>query len=292
MKGEGIKRENGRNPVSAPLNAHMIGLGIVIIERIDTTEIVIGTGTGIEKKKENVVVIELVIVIEDGTVAVTMSVIETETMIGSVIVIAPEKGRGIMKLGTLTLTVAIPVIRNLNMIVLSPSMKGIGMVKRIGIMTTQHQMMIEGGMNNQNMGIGTQVVIGIVIPSIMSTTTIIAGSTIIWMSRGNMTVMSNILIMIVTGTIKGRRNITMNVQHLSHVKERKLEMWTVTIDALRGPFLGSMNTRLEGSEGTPPRIPVCMFFSLFDLKMACFVAAIPRMGFSTLKINQSCIMCA
>ena len=245
MKGEGTERKNERSLGNDQLNVPVRGLGIAITERIDTTETVIGTETGIEKKKGNVVVIEPVIVREGGTVAVTMSVIEIETVIGSVIVIeiGPEKGRGIMKLGTLTTTTGIPVTGSLNMIMSSQSMTETGMVKRIGIMTTQHQMMIRDGMNNQK-AIGTQVVIAIeIVIVILSTMSIIVGSMIIWMSRGNMTVMNNMLIMIVTGMIKWRMTITMNVQHLSHVNERKLEIWTVTIDTLRDPFLGSMSTR-------------------------------------------------
>lgn len=225
VKGQGTEIKNGRSRVSAPLNAPVRSLGIMIIERIDTTGIVIGTGTGIEKGKETAVVnvTEVVIVIEGGTAAVIMSAIEIKNVIGSVTVIVLEIGTGIMRLGTLTTTVAIPVMVRLNMLALIQSMRGTVTAKRIEIMTTWHQKMTRDGTNNQNMGIGTQIMIMTVI--IMSITVV---STTIWMSRMNVTAMSIILIMIVTIMIVWRMTTTMSV-----------EMWTATIDDLRGPFLGS-----------------------------------------------------
>ena len=81
VKGERTKRGNGRNRVNAP----MIDIGIVIIGRIGTIEIV--TGTGKEKETGVGIVTEYVIVIETevGIVVVTMSVIEIETVIGGMI---------------------------------------------------------------------------------------------------------------------------------------------------------------------------------------------------------------
>jgi hypothetical protein len=71
VKGEGTKRGNGRNRINAP----MTDIGIVIIGRIGTTEIV--TGTRKEKDTRVGIVTELMIVIETkvGIVVVTMSVI-------------------------------------------------------------------------------------------------------------------------------------------------------------------------------------------------------------------------
>ena len=71
MKGERTKRGNGRNSINAP----MTNIGIVIIGRISTTEIV--TGTRKEKDTRVGIATELVIVIETkvGIVVVTMSVI-------------------------------------------------------------------------------------------------------------------------------------------------------------------------------------------------------------------------
>jgi hypothetical protein len=114
VKGERTKRGNGRNRVNAP----MIDIGIVIIGRIGTTEIV--TGTGKEKETGVGIVTEYVIVIETevGIVVVTMSVIEIETVIGGMIVIALERGRvkETMMLKTMTMIVGSLVIGNLIMI--------------------------------------------------------------------------------------------------------------------------------------------------------------------------------
>ena len=78
------RKENGRSPASALVNAPMTSLEIVITEKIGTTEIVIETGTRTGIGKEIVVVvIGIVLVNEDGIVVGTMSmvVIETETVI-------------------------------------------------------------------------------------------------------------------------------------------------------------------------------------------------------------------
>uniref|UniRef100_A0A2N9GX54 Uncharacterized protein n=1 Tax=Fagus sylvatica TaxID=28930 RepID=A0A2N9GX54_FAGSY len=111
VKGEGTKRGNGRNSVNAP----MTDIGIVIIGRIGTTEIVKGTRK--EKDTGVGIVTELVIVIETkvGIVVVTMSVI----------VIAHERGRvkETMMLKTMTMIVGGLVIGNLIMIGLNRNMR-------------------------------------------------------------------------------------------------------------------------------------------------------------------------
>lgn len=124
-KEEGTKRRNGRSPVSAL----MTGLGIVIIERIDTTEIVTETETGRGRETGVVTVTEHVIAVESEVVI--MSVTEKEIVIGNEIVIALVKGRGtgIMKL-----------------VILTVGIHEIGKLKRTMIMLTRR--MIVGGMNS------------------------------------------------------------------------------------------------------------------------------------------------
>jgi hypothetical protein len=216
VKGEGTKRGNGRNGVNAP----MTDIRIVIIGRIGTTEIVIGT----RKEKDTGVGIatELVIVIETkvGIVVVTMSVI----------VIALERGRvkETMMLKTMTMIVGGLVIGNLIMIGLNRNMRGTDMVRGRRTMITLNQRMIVGGMNSLSMGISIQTETKKTL-SLMSVVEV-GASMIIWMSRTTMTNMNNIMTVVMTNMIEWRMMITkMSMQHRSHVKGREQEMWSMSI---------------------------------------------------------------
>lgn len=153
VKGEGIERKNWTNPENALMNAPVISLGIMIIGKIDTIEIVIGIGKEIEKGKGIVAVkeIEAVIVIEGGIVVVIMSVT------GTVSVTALMKKRRIMKLGILIMIVAVLVIRCLIMMELNQSMAGTSVVIEKEIMTTLNQKMSMVGMISYNMDTGIQI---------------------------------------------------------------------------------------------------------------------------------------
>ena len=212
------RKENGRSPASALVNAPMTSLEIVITEKIGTTEIVIETGTRTGIGKEIVVVvIGIVLVNEDGIVVGTMSmvVIETETVIGSVIVIiALETGRGITKLGNLSMTVAVP------MIILNQNMRGSDMGIGSGVMTTLPQKMTRVGLNNLGMAIGTRSQM-----MMLSPTSIIVASMINWMSSMMMTATNNILTVLMIAMIEWKRMITiMNKHQLIPVKGRGVEM--------------------------------------------------------------------
>ena len=141
MKEEGNERGSQKNLVSA----RMTDQGIVI-ERIDTLEIVKELETEIGTEGETMVVIAIEHVIEVGIVVVTMSVIEKE------IVTRTGTGTGIMML--VTMAMGVLGIGNLIMTVLSPNMSGTGTVR--GIMIMVSQMRIVGGMNSMIMGIGVQ----------------------------------------------------------------------------------------------------------------------------------------
>lgn len=230
--------------MSAPVNAPMTSLGIVITGKIGTTEIVIdpGTGTGIGIGKEIVVVIVIELVSEDVIVAVTMSVIEK---LGIVIAIALEKEIGIMKLGTLSMIVAVPVTRNLIMTtVLNQNMRGTDMVKGNGIMTALPRKMARGGLNNLNMAIGTQT-----LTRMLSPMNIIVASMINWMSSMTMTVTNNILIAGMIAMIEWRRMITiMNKHQLSPAKGIGMEMWSEIIGGHLDHSLGiivNIKTEIE-----------------------------------------------
>ena len=139
MKEEG----NGRGSEKSLMSAPMTDQGIVI-ERIDTLEIVKELETEIGTEGETMVVIAIEHVIEVGIVVVTMSVIEKE--------IVTRTGTGIMML--VTMAMGVLGIGNLIMTVLSPNMSGTGTVR--GIMIMVSQMRIESGMNSMIMGIGVQ----------------------------------------------------------------------------------------------------------------------------------------
>uniref|UniRef100_A0A2N9GLA6 Uncharacterized protein n=1 Tax=Fagus sylvatica TaxID=28930 RepID=A0A2N9GLA6_FAGSY len=216
VKGEGTKRGNGRNSVNAP----MTDIGIVIIGRIGTTEIVKGTRK--EKDTGVGIVTELVIVIETkvGIVVVTMSVI----------VIAHERGRvkETMMLKTMTMIVGGLVIGNLIMIGLNRNMRGTDMVRGRRTMITLNQRMIVGGMNSLSMGISIQTKTKKTL-SLMSVVEV-GASMIIWMSRTTMTVMNNTMTVVMTNMIEWRMMITnMSMQHWSHMKGREQEMWSMSI---------------------------------------------------------------
>lgn len=206
VKGEGIERGNGRSPMSAP----MINQGIVIIEMIDTIEIVTELETERGRETEGVTVTEHVIVIVAGIMVVIMNVIEKETVIGSVIVIALVKGRGtgIMKLVTLTVTENIPVIGILTMIVLIQNMSETTMAKGTMILLTR-KMIVDGMTTLSTMSIvGVMVIVTVIISTMM---------------------------MIMTDMIRWRKMITiMTVQRLSHATRREREIWIVNIDTCLG----------------------------------------------------------
>lgn len=220
VKGGEIERGNGRSPVSSP----MTDQEIVIIEMIDTIEIVTELETERGRKTEgvNVTVTEHVIVIAAGIVVVIMNVIEKKTVIGSVIVIALVKGRGtgIMKLVTLTVTKGIPVIGILTMIVLIQNMSETAMVKGTMILLTRK--MIVDGMTAMR----TMSIIGVMVI---------------------MTVIISTMMMIMTAMIRWRKMITVTtVQRLSHVTRREHEIWIVNIDAWVGRSLCMMMTEKAG----------------------------------------------
>lgn len=265
VKREGIKRGKGRNPVNSP----MTDIGIAIIGRIGTTEIaiggIIGTGTGIGKGKETgvVIVTEYATVIETevGSVVATTSVIDTETVIGNVIVVEKGRVRENWKLKTMTVTRGGPVIGSLLMIKLNQNMRGgTGIVKGSGTMIALNPRMIMGGMNSPSMSISIQIK-----TMTLSTMSIVevGDSMIIWMSLMTLTATINIL-------IEWRRMITiMSVQHLSHVKGRKLEMWSVSIDAQRDHFLGSTSTETASIS----QLVLLLFWASFNQRSGVFLGA-------------------
>ena len=189
MKGEGTKRRNGRNRVNAP----MTDIGIMIIGRIDTIEIV--TRTRKEKDIGVGMATKYVIVIETKVriVVVTMSVI--------VIVIALERRRvkETMMLKTMTMIMGGLVIGNLIMIRLNRNMRGTNMIKGRRTMITLNQKMIMGGMNSLSMGISIQTKTKTL--SLMSVIEV-GASMIIWMSRTTMTVMTNAMTVVMTNMIE------------------------------------------------------------------------------------------
>lgn len=134
----GREIENGKNLVNDP----MTSLGTVIIERIDTIEIVIGpetrTGTEIVAAIVNV----LVIVIEVKTVVVTM----IEIGIMDVPVIGIVIGTEIMKPGRQTMIAAILVIGIMSMITWMLNLTVAGMVKKNEVMIMLELRRIGGGM--------------------------------------------------------------------------------------------------------------------------------------------------
>lgn len=206
VKGEGIERGNGRSLVSAP----MTDQEIVIIEMIDTIEIVTELETARGREAEGVTVTEHVTVIAAGIVVVIMNVIEKGTVIGSVIVIALVKGRGtgIMKLVTLTVTEDIPVIGILTMIVLIQNMSETAMVKGTMILLTR-KMIVDGMTTLSSMSIVGVMVI--------------------------MTVIISTMMMIMTDMIRWRKMITiMTVQRLSHVTRREHGISIGNIDTCLG----------------------------------------------------------
>jgi hypothetical protein len=264
VKREGIKRGKGRNPVNSP----MTDIGIAIIGRIGTTEIaigIIGTGTGIGKGKEIgvVIVTEYATVIETevGSVVATMSVIDTETVIGNVIVVEKGRVRENWKLKTMTVTRGGPVIGSLLMIKLNQNMRGgTDIAKGSGTMIALNPRMIMGGMNSPSMSISIQIK-----TMTLSTMSIVevGDSMIIWMSLMTLTATINIL-------IEWRRMITiMSVQHLSHVKGRKLEMWSVNIDAQRDHFLGSTSTETASIS----QLVLLLFWASFNQRSGVFLGA-------------------
>jgi hypothetical protein len=233
VKGEGTKRGNRRNRVNAP----MTDIGIVIIGRIGTTEIVTGTrkekDTGVGMETEYMIVIETKVEI----VVVTMSVI----------VIALERGRvkETMMLKTITMIVGGLVIGNLIMIRLNRNMRGTDMVRGRRTMITLNQRMIMGGMNSLSMGISIQTKTKTL--SLMSVIEV-GASMIIWMSRTTMTVMTNVMTVVMTNMIEWRMMITnMSMQHRSYVKGREQEIWSMSIKDWRGHFLGSTSTKAAGT---------------------------------------------
>lgn len=171
---------------------------------------------------------------EVGTVVVTTSVIDIETVIGNVIVLEKGRVRENWKLKTTTVTVGDPVIGSLLMIKLNQNMRGTGIAKGSGTMITLNPRMIVGGMNSPSM-MSISIQIKTMTLSTMSIVEV-GDSMIIWMSLMTLTATINIL-------IEWRRMITiMSVQHLSHEKGRKLEIWSGNIDAQRDHFLGSTST--------------------------------------------------
>jgi hypothetical protein len=216
VKGEGTKRGNGRNSINAP----MTDIGIVIIGRIGTTEIVKGTrkekDTGVGIATELVIVIEIKV----GIVVMTMSVI----------VIAHERRRvkETMMLKTMTMIVGGLVKGNLIMIGLNRNMRGTDMVRGRRTMITLNQRMIVGGMNSLSMGISIQIKTKKTL-SLMSVVEV-GASMIIWMSRTTMTVMNNTMTVVMTNMIEWRMMITnMSMQYRSHVKGREEKMWSMSI---------------------------------------------------------------
>lgn len=231
MKEEGTERGNGRDLVSAP----MTGQGNVIIEKIGTTEIVTGRRTGI--RRENVGGREIVIenvcvnVIEVGTVVATMSVIVTESVDESMIVIAPGRGRGRGIMKVVTTIVDVPT-REMIMIVLTRNTRRIAVLR--GTMITLSQRMTLVGMNNLSRDAGGQMQSMISVIIIMNITEVRVNM-ITWMFKVTMTVMINILAMILIVMIKWTMMIIiMIVEHPSHVKE------IMNISARRGHFPGTM----------------------------------------------------
>lgn len=206
VKGEGIERKNWTNPENALMNAPVISLGIMIIGKIDTIEIVIGIGKEIEKGKGIVAVkeIEAVIVIEGGIVVVIMSVT------GTMSVTALMKKRRIMKLGILIMIVAVLVIRCLIMMELNQSMAGTSVVIEKEIMTTLNQKMSMVGMISYNMDTGIQI-----LTMILSIMNVHEDSLTLTLT---MIIMNNTLIMVVKVMIRWKRIIAMIVEH--HVKKR------------------------------------------------------------------------
>ena len=212
VKGEekGKERGNGRNLVNAP----MIGLENVI-ERIGTTEIVREPGTGRGRETEVVTatvivtVTGVVIGIEGETVVGTMIVRETETVTANVIVLV--KGRGIMKLGSMRMTVGALI-----MIVLNQNMSGIVMEK--GSMIILSLRMIGNGMNSLSTDRGTQTLTMTSVMNIMSIA--VEDNMIMWMTKVARIAMISILIMIMIMTRiamiewKGRMITIMSAGHL------------------------------------------------------------------------------
>lgn len=142
-------------------------------------------------------------------------------------------------LKTMTVNKVGLVIGSLIMIELNQNTRGTCLVKRSGNMITLTLRMIVGGMTRPNMGISIQTKI-----LTLSTMSIIEveDSMITWISRMTMTDMINILIAVVN-MIRWTMMITiMSVQHLSPVKGRELEIWSVNIDTQIGHFLGRTST--------------------------------------------------
>uniref|UniRef100_A0A2N9H5R6 Uncharacterized protein n=1 Tax=Fagus sylvatica TaxID=28930 RepID=A0A2N9H5R6_FAGSY len=215
----------------------MTDIGIVIIGRIGTTEIVKGTrkekDTGVGMEIEYMIVIETKV----GIVVVTMSVI----------MIALERGRvkETMMLKTMTMIVGGLVIGNLIMIRLNRNMRGTDMVRGRRTMITLNQRMIMGGMNSLSMGISIQTKTKTL--SLMSVIEV-GANMIIWMSRTTMTIMTNVMTVVMTNMIEWRMMITnMSMQHRSHVKGREQEIWSMSIKDWKGHFLGSTSTKAAGT---------------------------------------------
>lgn len=183
----------------------MKGSGIVTIERIDTTGT--ETGQGTETGKE----IETVDVIEIGHGIVT----GIETAIDIV------KGIEIMKLGTL---IDVHVIGSLNMNGLNLNRRGTNMGK--GIVTMSLRMIVVG---ITSMSMDVDMLTLIMTLSSMTTT-----------------IMEMIVVIITISimTMIGWKMTTMqDVQHLNHMKRRKVMVQTVNIVARRDLIPGSMTTR-------------------------------------------------
>lgn len=232
VKGEGKEKGNEKSLVN------LTGPKIVIIEKIDTIEIVTETGirTGIEI--EVVTRTVAVSVIGVGIVAVIMS--GSETVIVTAIVIALERGKGrrreivtgTMMLGKLTMTVGLLVIEII-MITWNQSMSETGMVKGSGTWNTLGLRMIQGGMSNLSLGIGVRKLT--VTMGIMSTMIKVGDSMIIWMPRVTVTLMIDMLMMFVIVTIKWMKIITiMIMQHMTLVKGKGLGMLSANIGAQKG----------------------------------------------------------
>lgn len=146
------------------------------------------------------------------------------------------------------------------MIKLNQNMRRTGIVKGSGTMITLNPRMIVGGMNSLSMSISIQI--KTMTPSTMSIVEV-GDSMIIWMSPMTLTATINIL-------IEWRRMITiMSVQHLSHVKGRELEIWSVNIDAQRGHFLGSTSTETASVS----QLMLLLFWALLNRRSGVFPGA-------------------
>lgn len=243
MKELRTKMEN----VSDHVNGPVIEPGIVITERIGTTETGIGLGTeiGTEKERETVDVTEIedvtAIVVESGNVIV----IEEGIVIGTENMIVIVKGIGIMKLGKLIGDAH--MIGRLIMIMLNLNKRRIAVVKES---VTLNLRMIVSTTTNRCMDVGMQILTMILITMDTMGITVVGGSMMMEMSTVTITI--NIMI-----RIGWKMTMALNEQNLNHVKRREVVMWTVKIVAQRGPIPGNSITDFYELEHNISQIHCC-----------------------------------